>query len=768
MANFHDHTEDTTSKSAGTAAAVLRQIMAIVFSEIPGQIETHCAENTFGTRCPQEQPEPGILGVHGAIAGEHISLCFALVNIPAGHSVSSAFVKTLAECLGQFPLVTPPPAAPNSKDIALWVEMKGPATPMGLCREAAFREKLSRIKEEAKKLQELLPVRPDLSSLTDAYTSLAEFLQPVMPFQPLLTRYIQALDAWVERALNILDGGGSLAVISPFPVMIDFCLAALATRLQACSRHLGHVHAPQINAKKLLELVEAAPGIIALSVFKLSLTQSLYEVHSEVKGLMASLAARGKGVVFAGSFDQQQTVFSGGQGGSCDPLQPFVLHAPNLPREAVILFAVHRANGSPNGLASKVIGEIAREIHEVLKGYPTDIQLRILPAGANYAVARALQGGHGGTTSLPAYLADISQATETLGGLSPATRRPVRLQSVQKHFCEKLTGKGFPDFLRKTIWGQDAALDEMCDRLCTEVLPRPLHQPIRCFMQGTSGTAKSLSVQTLAEWLGVPYINIDAASMSDSHTASAQLLGSGRGLVGSFQSGRLEQVAKHYQGAVIEVSDLDHAAPQVRSTLADLFLQVLENGEAQSATGTMFSCANIIFVFTINLPGGADEKVHNPLGFTGGVSRMAIRDRVLRETRELFSSAFLSRIGSPIIFETLAGSALIKILEQAVLSAVSSAAERLSLATGAIRLGNDVGALLLASGNFASKTLGARLLLEIGRQKATQAFLALLETCCPGNGDDLFIHATESGEVFLHPVTPTHKENRHDDASLPD
>ena len=138
---------------------------------------------------------------------------------------------------------------------------------------------------------------------------------------------------------------------------------------------------------------------------------------------------------------------------------------------------------------------------------------------------------------------------------------------------------------------------------------------MRYCAEGTPATGKSESTVLLAEWLGIPYICIDAASMSSSHTAAAQLLGSGRGIVGSYQSGRLEQAAKHHAGAVIEVSDLDHAVPEVRAAMADLFLQILENGEAQSATGAMFSCANLIFVFTMNLPGGQDAKVHQGIGF---------------------------------------------------------------------------------------------------------------------------------------------------------
>ena len=154
-----------------------------------------------------------------------------------------------------------------------------------------------------------------------------------------------------------------------------------------------------------------------------------------------------------------------------------------------------------------------------------------------------------------------------------------------------------------------------------ECLARPLYQPFRYCAQGTPATGKSESAILIAKLLNIPYVNIDAASMPDYYTATSQLLGSARGIVGSFQSGRLEQAAKHHSGALIEISDLDHASPNVRCVLADLFLQILETGEAQSATGAMFSCANLILAFTMNLPKGQDERVRKKIGFSSEPTR---------------------------------------------------------------------------------------------------------------------------------------------------
>ena len=119
---------------------------------------------------------------------------------------------------------------------------------------------------------------------------------------------------------------------------------------------------------------------------------------------------------------------------------------------------------------------------------------------------------------------------------------------------------------------------------------------------------------SLADWgRNIPYINIDAADTST--PCAAQLLGSGRGIVGSHQSGRLEQAAKHHAGAVIEVSDLDHAVPEARAAMADLFLQILETGRAERHWIYVFLRQPDFRIHDELGLGPLDEKVARGIGF---------------------------------------------------------------------------------------------------------------------------------------------------------
>jgi ATP-dependent Clp protease ATP-binding subunit ClpA len=239
--------------------------------------------------------------------------------------------------------------------------------------------------------------------------------------------------------------------------------------------------------------------------------------------------------------------------------------------------------------------------------------------------------------------------------------------------------------------------------------------------------------------------------MPSSHTAAAQLLGSGRGIVGSHQSGRLEQAAKHHAGAVIEVSDLDHAVPEVRAAMADLFLQVLETGEAQSATGAMFSCAGLIFAFTMNLPGGLDEKVHRGIGFQNKPDAGEVRQRVVSELKIMLSGAFLSRVGTPILFKPLEGEALAAILSRALQKAILAAARRLHLDIQEVVLGPTTASLVLASLNTSVAAFGARTVLEHGRALAARAILDLKRRGGDLSGKVVEVLATSAGELILRP-----------------
>jgi ATP-dependent Clp protease ATP-binding subunit ClpA len=303
-------------------------------------------------------------------------------------------------------------------------------------------------------------------------------------------------------------------------------------------------------------------------------------------------------------------------------------------------------------------------------------------------------------------------------------------------------------FFAEQIIGQEQTLRELCRRLGAEALGRPLHQPLRLCCQGTPGTGKSASAALLARRLEVPFVNIDAAGVTDPHSAGAMLLGSGRGIVMSHQPGKLEQAAKHHSGCVLEISDLDHAPPTVCGYMADIFLQLLETGEAQSATGGVFPCSNLILVFTFNLPDGMDERLRRGIGFGGAPARSDLAPLVRKELLRIFSPAFFSRMGAPIIFDPLDGLALAAIIERELRGVLTAGCARLHLEVEEIILADGIGTQVVEFLDADLLNGGARVLIAQARALATQALLTLRT---PVKGGRLVVSASPDGTIILQP-----------------
>jgi ATP-dependent Clp protease ATP-binding subunit ClpA len=278
---------------------------------------------------------------------------------------------------------------------------------------------------------------------------------------------------------------------------------------------------------------------------------------------------------------------------------------------------------------------------------------------------------------------------------------------------------------------------------------RAPYQPIRYLAQGTPATGKSESAELIAECLEVPCLNIDASVFSDKYSASSQLFGAARGIVGSFESGELEQAAKHHIGAVVEISDLDHCEPGVRMQLADLFLRILDRGEAQATKGPIFSCANLIFAFTINLPFGMDEEVHRSFGFNEYPDDEEVGQKVIGHLREMFSGAFLSRVGYPILFDPLAGSALGSIVENALRVGLERATQRLDLNVDSVFLEKNVGEKLLPHLKSNIDSFGALSLIEKAQSEAADALLNLIDSDVEFDNSKLVVGADRKARLRL-------------------
>jgi hypothetical protein len=701
---------------------VADQLISFIQQQVPGMSLANKGSDYFRLEQDSKQHQGGILEVTGMLREEDdnvIVLKFDVLRTGETAKIDAARLFELLSGLSEKAHLAEPDkngAGANT----FRVELKVQANLMSMTRSSKFMEEVARIDELAHLLQKEIPEQQDYQDLLKAYKHVSDLFQPVLPFTGALEN--PGLTGWLAEVLEAHHSGLCQAIIVRSALQERFILAALSGFYIMKGSSLGYMISPVISASKLPDLLPRAPGAVAVPAIALSMGSNLYERSNEMLSLLQGLTYSKTPAIFIGEENQLQSLFHGGQGGKSDPLLPVVRHLPEIGMEEMIRFGVENESARNGGLTEN---EKEACIKIITDCFSTAEQLsyeRVLLPVITDTVKRTLK-------SIPPKAQDIISLRDRLNGYKHALSglsevvRSERLSHVQRKLIEKLVNPELFRYFNEHIFAQDNALQDLCSRLQMEVLTRPLYQPIRYCAQGTPGIGKSESTVLLARLLGMPYVNIDAASIPDIYTGSAQLLGSGRGLVGSYQSGRLEQAAKHRIGAVVEVSDLDHASPAVRCALADLFLQVLETGEAQSASGVMFSCANLIFVFSVNLPNGQDEYVHRSMGYSGNPSEKEVRKRIYKELKKTFSTAFISRIGNPVIFNPLTGQAKSRIVEEACLSSLSEAAKRMNVSYTDIAVSEKTIDHILNACTDLDLTSGARGIIEKSRIFVAEAFL---------------------------------------------
>jgi len=343
----------------------------------------------------------------------------------------------------------------------------------------------------------------------------------------------------------------------------------------------------------------------------------------------------------------------------------------------------------------------------------------------------------------------LNSQKETFRGLNTGNKHQ-REDSIQQNFFTGMRAGKFPEYLKENLVGQEIALEEATNRLWTEFLTRPIHQPIRMILQGIPGVGKSEFSQLVASYFNIPQVSIDTASLQSHHEASSLLLGSGRGIVQSYMPGKLETMAKHHESCVVEVADLDHCEPEVRGFVADLFLHILETGFAQTATGETISCANLIIIFTINLPGGKDESVLKGLGFNSQVSTGEILNRTLKEMKAMFSGAFVSRVGNPILFKPFSLDEKVAIMEMALNNSMRTSLQNIKSGIGKIKITPGIGSFFIPQIEMLDQGLGARGIYDLARKVITDIISENFDKVKDSSADMLTLKLNKSDQLVIN------------------
>ncbi|KAG2201636.1 hypothetical protein INT46_005732 [Mucor plumbeus] len=238
-------------------------------------------------------------------------------------------------------------------------------------------------------------------------------------------------------------------------------------------------------------------------------------------------------------------------------------------------------------------------------------------------------------------LTEVVRPEQIMEVVSRWTGIPV--QNLAKSEREKLLNMEAE--ISKHVVGQDAAIKAVCNaiRLSKAGLQDPL-KPLASFMfLGPTGVGKTLLCKTLAEFLfndERAMIRIDMSELMEQHSV-AKLIGAPPGYVGHEDGGLFEAVRRKPY-AVVLLDELEKAHRDV----ANVLLQVLDEGFIHDSKGRKIDFRNTIIVMTSNLGAGllADQHKDNMI---------ILKEKILEVVRTHFSPEFTNRIDELVIFNRL-------------------------------------------------------------------------------------------------------------------
>jgi ATP-dependent Clp protease ATP-binding subunit ClpC len=241
----------------------------------------------------------------------------------------------------------------------------------------------------------------------------------------------------------------------------------------------------------------------------------------------------------------------------------------------------------------------------------------------------------------------------------------IPLSRLEKKESEKLLTLEIE--LQKHVIGQEAATLAIARALrrSRADLKDP-RRPIGSFMfLGPTGVGKTeLAKQLAAQIFGSQdaIVQIDMSEYMEKFSVS-RLIGSPPGYVGYEEGGQLTESVRRRPYSVILFDEMEKAHPDV----AQLMLQILEDGRLTDSIGRTVDFRNTIIIMTTNV--GAQLIQHqSTMGFAAaGTSHFGdqekLKEKVLEEAKRVFKPEFLNRINDMVVFRSLGRDQLLKIVD---------------------------------------------------------------------------------------------------------
>ena len=230
-----------------------------------------------------------------------------------------------------------------------------------------------------------------------------------------------------------------------------------------------------------------------------------------------------------------------------------------------------------------------------------------------------------------------------------------------RHFSMK--PREIRDYLNRFVIKQDEAKKVLSTAICDHYnhVRRCLENPSlndaeyakqNILILGPTGVGKTYLAKILAEQMfgnQDALIQIDMSEYMEKFSIS-RLIGSPPGYIGHEDGGQLTERVRRNPYSVILFDEIEKAHPDV----AQILLQVLEDGRLTDSLGRTVDFRNTIIILTSNV--GADilqKKSFMGFGVSEEQDFEKVKQRVFEEMKKSFRPEFLNRIGDIVLFRNL-------------------------------------------------------------------------------------------------------------------
>lgn len=211
--------------------------------------------------------------------------------------------------------------------------------------------------------------------------------------------------------------------------------------------------------------------------------------------------------------------------------------------------------------------------------------------------------------------------------------------------------------LKKVIFGQDRAVGALCNaiKMSRSGLGNPT-KPIGCYLfTGPTGVGKTEVSKQLARLLGTELLRFDMSEYMEKHAVS-RLVGAPPGYVGYDEGGLLTEAVSKNPYAVLLLDEMEKAHPDI----ANILLQVMDNGKLTDSNGKTVDFRNVILIMTSNA--GARELAKPGIG----IASSNVEKRSMDAIKNAFTPEFLNRLDAVISFDPLPKDVLLQVITKGV------------------------------------------------------------------------------------------------------